>query len=235
MSANKDFLLAIDLSTPNGALVLEGNGYLYQRTLAAGSRVAGLFVEAEELLSEARLRPSDIGAVGVARGPGSFTGIRVAVMAAKTLSFALRIPLVAPGSLEVIAEACRGESGVVMAAIDAKRGEVYHGLFDLRGEGLTVLEPPAAGSPEEVISLMEDWQARGVEITLAGSGLAAFAGSRPAGRMDEPGRRGQALGRLCRRYLENWRVQDPMALMPLYIRKPDVGRPAGVQGGVPCA
>jgi tRNA threonylcarbamoyladenosine biosynthesis protein TsaB len=124
-------LLALELSTPEGILILESNGKLFQRCLAAGSRVSQLFYELRELLREANIEPHELTVIGVGRGPGSFTGIRVAVMAAKTLAMVLRLPLVAPDSLEILAEAYRGIAESAMIAIDARRGEIYYGLYDL--------------------------------------------------------------------------------------------------------
>jgi tRNA threonylcarbamoyladenosine biosynthesis protein TsaB len=235
MTANDGWLLALDLSTPRGLLTLDGNGKSFQCEVAAGSRVSRLFVQARNLLGEACIDPGDIEVVGAGRGPGSFTGIRVAVMAAKTLASVLGVPLVAPDSLEAFAEGCRGIVTSVMIALDARRGEVYYGLYDLSDLPPKTLEAPVVAPPQEAVACISALKDRMGGLGLAGSGVAAYPLVWPEDvRVIEdsiPGPEG--LSRLCRTYYGLGRVEDPMSLMPLYLRRPDIRVPSAGGGDTP--
>ncbi len=96
-----------------------------------------LVVYIDEVLNEANLKPSNLEAVCVAKGPGSYTGLRIGVSAAKGMCYALEIPLLSVGSLESMARwASRTHpkemagTGILCPMIDARRMEVYTALFD---------------------------------------------------------------------------------------------------------
>lgn len=156
----------------------------FDRTQVAvtdGRRVASWLVErmerghAERLipmieaaLKEAGVAAADLGRIAVDVGPGSFTGIRIAVAAGRGLALALGVPAVGVTSLEAIA-ASLGEPapGPVLTVIDARRGELYAGLYGPKGE---VVEPPFAADAEAV------WQRAGERAAvIAGSGSAILA------------------------------------------------------------
>lgn len=97
----------------------------------------------DEVFKEAGKSPSDIGLVGITIGPGSFTGIRVGVAAARGFGLALSVPVIGVTTLEVLASMARktDAQGPILAAMDAKRGEIYTQLFDADGRPAT--EPQA--------------------------------------------------------------------------------------------
>ena len=85
---------------------------------------------------------NDLSGVVVGKGPGSYTGLRIGVAAAKGLCLALQIPLVAIGSLETLAEAVRSQAlDFIIPLIDARRMEVYTAVFDAKGQQI---RPPWA-------------------------------------------------------------------------------------------
>lgn len=90
----------------------------------------------EDMLKNADLSYDDIGQVAVARGPGSFTGIRIGVSAAKGISWARDIPAVGVSTLEAMAWQVSYSDGVICAVMDARRAEVYNALFEVRGGSL---------------------------------------------------------------------------------------------------
>jgi len=131
------------------------------------------------VLAEAGARWSDVERLGVGIGPGSFTGIRVALAAAHGLRLSLGCPLVGVSTLEALAEPWWNGDDAVLAVQDAKRGEVYAALFARKGR---VLREPAAMSPD---ALPDFVAAASVPPALVGSGAGIAAdvlGSR-AGRI----------------------------------------------------
>ena len=237
MRGNNTWLLALDLSTPQGVLVLEGPSGLLHRTIDGGERVSMLFVAAADLSAEAGIEPGDIASVGVGRGPGSFTGVRVAATAAKVLADVLRAPLVAPDSLEVVAMAAGGREAA-MVALDARRGEVYYAFYTLEGGYPSALEGPRVGPPEEAAGVLARlYPGVDGEVALLGTGVSEYPEVWPEGVMgmtrEHPTPEG--LARLCRRYLEMGWTTEAMRLLPLYIRRPDA-RPrfAGEKGEESC-
>ena len=111
-----------------------------------------LVPELEGLLERAGVRRRDIRGVGVGLGPGSYTGLRVGVAAAKGLARGLGVPIVGRGSLEAMAYGALGGAEEAVVALDARRGNVYAGMFRKQGERVV-----QAGEVEKVAraSLMQ--------------------------------------------------------------------------------
>ena len=105
----------------------------------------------ERILQEASLRPSDLDAIAVSAGPGSYTGVRIGVTLAKTLAWTLNIPLVGVSSLEVIAANAVPFEGVICPIVDARREHVYCGLYKSKGEKLHGIWQDRHGSLEELL------------------------------------------------------------------------------------
>lgn len=127
------YILNIETSTKNCSVALAKDGEMIVcREIAemGYSHAEKLHVFIEEILSEANLKFSDLNAVAVSQGPGSYTGLRIGVSAAKGLCYALDIPLIAVDTLEVLASQIAIEEGVIVPMIDARRMEVYSAIFD---------------------------------------------------------------------------------------------------------
>jgi tRNA threonylcarbamoyladenosine biosynthesis protein TsaB len=106
-----------------GVALSAGDQVLISEDLARGSASGEIVSAVRCLLLQAGWRPADLDAVGVVKGPGSFTGIRAGLAAAKGLCEATGLPLAAVSRLEVLADAASLQDG--FAALDAGRGEVY--------------------------------------------------------------------------------------------------------------
>lgn len=104
----------------------------------------------EDLLKNTDTKKTDIDAVAVANGPGSFTGIRIGVATAKGLCWGLDKPAVGVSTLEAMAFLAPplGEDTVICPVMDARRGQVYNALFAWEGETLVRLHPDRALSAE---------------------------------------------------------------------------------------
>nr|WP_309101637.1 tRNA (adenosine(37)-N6)-threonylcarbamoyltransferase complex dimerization subunit type 1 TsaB [Fredinandcohnia onubensis] len=104
----------------------------------------------EQLMKECGIKPKELERIVVAMGPGSYTGVRIGVTIAKTLAWSLQIPLVGVSSLEVVAANGRNFNGFISPLFDARRGQVYTGLYQYEGNRLTCVE-------EDKIILLADW------------------------------------------------------------------------------
>ena len=143
-------LLALDTAGPDCAVALARAQSGQCEIVAERSETLGrghaerLIPMIEELLTEASSSFADVRRIAVTTGPGSFTGIRVGVAAARGLALALAIPAVGVGSLEALAfdAAKERRAGTAVAALDARRGEVYVLAQDI-ASGAIVIEATA--------------------------------------------------------------------------------------------
>lgn len=94
------------------------------------SHAEKLHVFIGEILKEQKMAPKDLDAVAISKGPGSYTGLRIGVSAAKGLCFSLDIPLISIATLTSLARQVDEEKGLIISLLDARRMEVYSAVFD---------------------------------------------------------------------------------------------------------
>ncbi len=94
------------------------------------SHAENLHVFIEEVLEEGQVTIADLDAVAVSKGPGSYTGLRIGVSAAKGLCFSLNVPLIAVDTLQALAMRVKVEDGYIIPMLDARRMEVYSAVYD---------------------------------------------------------------------------------------------------------
>lgn len=165
-------------------------------------------------------KKKDIDLIAVSRGPGSFTGLRVGIICAKTLAVQLAKPIVAVCSLDGMAENAPREHGRVLTVLDAKRGEVYAAAYERREDRTVRLHGPAVMTPAEAAGLlpspvfvMGDGVNRYSEILCANDCTAADEALWRI-RAGVVARLGLAAYRAGRR-------DEPLALQPIYLRLPE--------------
>ena len=145
-------ILAFETSAKAASVALLDQGKLlgecYQNTGMTHSQT--LMVMAEDLLKTAGLTAQDVDAVAVAAGPGSFTGVRIGVAAAKGFAWGRQIPCYGVSTLESMARNLGVWQGYVVPAIDARRSQVYTAIFHAEKGVLTRLEADMAISLEEL-------------------------------------------------------------------------------------
>ncbi|MEI5909462.1 tRNA (adenosine(37)-N6)-threonylcarbamoyltransferase complex dimerization subunit type 1 TsaB [Bacillus spongiae] len=90
----------------------------------------------EQLLKDCDMTPQDLDKIIVAKGPGSYTGVRIGVTIAKSLAWSLKIPIVGVSSLAVLASNGRYFDGYICPLFDARRGQVYTGLYSYQNGDL---------------------------------------------------------------------------------------------------
>jgi tRNA threonylcarbamoyl adenosine modification protein YeaZ len=174
-------------------------------------------------LEAAALSYRDLDVLAVNRGPGSFTGVRAGVAAARALALALARPVLAVNTLEALAAAVGPQAaGTIVAAVDARRGEVYVQTFDQR---LAALDAPRALAPKDV-----RLDAPALPLHLVGSGAALLSAALADVRFVvservEPDAQGVAR-RALDRLAAGARPLEGRAVQPLYLRPPDARLPA---------
>ena len=124
-------ILAFETSAKAASVALFQDGKLlgesYQNTGLTHSQT--LMVMAEDMLKQCGFAPKDVTAVAVAAGPGSFTGVRIGVAAAKGLAWGLQVPCYGVSTVESMALGLGAYAGTVCPVMDARRSQVYNALF----------------------------------------------------------------------------------------------------------
>lgn len=126
------YILNIETATKNCSVALakEGKTILCKEIAEEGySHAERLHVFIEEIIKEAVITFQDISAIAVSQGPGSYTGLRIGVSAAKGLCYALGVPLIAVDTLQVLASQAKVSNGLIIPMLDARRMEVYSAIF----------------------------------------------------------------------------------------------------------
>jgi len=105
---------------------------------------------AQDLLDNCGIKAQELTAIACASGPGSFTGVRIGVAAAKGMAWGLQKPCLGVSTLESMAYQALSFQGVICCAMDARRDQVYHAMFLSDGKKLTRLSEDCAISLEEL-------------------------------------------------------------------------------------
>jgi tRNA threonylcarbamoyladenosine biosynthesis protein TsaB len=145
-------ILALESSAKPASVAVYNDGKLlgqyFQNSEFSHSRT--LLAMAESLLKNLSLKPSDIGLVAVAHGPGSFTGVRIGVSAAKGLTLGLDIPVCGVSTLEAIAYQTLNPDIIICPVMDARREQVYNAFFEWENGSLIRLCDDRAISLEDL-------------------------------------------------------------------------------------
>ncbi len=126
-------ILQIETATTNCSVALSKDGVtiaLKEDAKNGYSHAEKLHVFIDAVLKQGDLTRDAVDAIVVSKGPGSYTGLRIGVSAAKGLAYALDKPLIALPTLEILAQQVNAESGVIVPMLDARRMEVYSAIFD---------------------------------------------------------------------------------------------------------
>jgi len=220
-------LLAFDTATPVGSVaLLEGERLLASRYFDAGLHHSDhLFVEMDSAFQVAGREPAAVEAVAVTIGPGSFTGLRIGLSAAKGFCLARNAALVPVPTLDVLAARLPFSRLPVLALLDARRGEVYAGLYDTAQGPPQRLQGPRADEPSAIFT---DWVSGPVICTGDGASVHAEVLSRwPGVAMAPPHCRrpdAAAVAWLGRLRIEAGQVADLAAVEPEYLRTPSYRR-----------
>jgi tRNA threonylcarbamoyladenosine biosynthesis protein TsaB len=230
-SADDLNLVAIETATETvGVAVRAGSGLQAALTLTGGRRhVESLTPALEHLLGQVGLEARDLHAVAVDLGPGLFTGLRVGVAAAKGLAQALEVGVIGASSLDILlaAAAAAGHRGLVVGAVDARRGEVFASLATIDPAGAVVGgEPPRLVSPDALATMLRELE--GAPVLAIGDGSQRYAdvieevpGARCARSAFSWPPPSTLLALAAARLGAGETPADPAHVVPLYMREAD--------------
>jgi tRNA threonylcarbamoyladenosine biosynthesis protein TsaB len=145
-------ILALETSTEHCSVALRSDGATVERSARVGQEHSErLFPMIAEVLAEAGATFASLDAIAFGAGPGSFTGLRIACGVAQGIGFAADLPLVPVGTLAALAHGTGADS--VVAAIDARMGEVYLAVYRRRADALEEALPAGVWHPERLPDL----------------------------------------------------------------------------------
>ncbi|MCC6342679.1 MAG: tRNA (adenosine(37)-N6)-threonylcarbamoyltransferase complex dimerization subunit type 1 TsaB [Bryobacterales bacterium] len=211
-------ILAIDTTSDFGSLALAEGGRIAEEVALHSSEGFGhiLFGQIEGLLERHGWAIRGVDCLAAAAGPGSFTGVRVGLAAAKGLADALGKPIVAVSNLRALATF--GSRAVRAPLLDARRGEIYGAVYDAAGNLMR----------DEVVMKFPDWLDQipaGVEFLSPDPGLflpsLRAAGWEDAMLTGTPRQLAAAVARIAARDFLDGRAQDPSWVDANYVRRPD--------------
>ena len=217
-------LLAFETSAKAGSVALLEDGKLlgesYQNTGLTHSQT--IMTMAEDLLRSCGKTPQQVEAVAVAAGPGSFTGVRIGVAAAKGFAWGAELPCYGVSTLEAMATGLGVWEGVIVCAMDARRNQVYNAVFKAEAGKLTRLCEDRAIALEE---LKEELLKLEGPLYLVGDGsnltyntLQAEVSNLILPPEHKLHQRAVGVGLVANAMAENGEAGDANALTPNYLR-----------------
>jgi len=217
-------LLAIDTATEACSAALYLDGAVSERYALAPREHALLILPMiDELLRDANLSPLELDAVAFGRGPGAFTGLRIAAGVAQGIAFGADIPVVPVSSLAALAQGVYRECGAarVLAGIDARIGEVYWGAYRLGADGLMAPQGDERVLPPAAVPLPADtgWYGAGSAWVVYGDVLRARLQTQLAATIDAAWcPHAQDVARLAAAAYRRGDVVAAAAAAPVYLR-----------------
>jgi tRNA threonylcarbamoyladenosine biosynthesis protein TsaB len=158
-------ILALETATEACSAAVLADAAVYQRfEIRPRAHLRLLLPMVESVLAEAELALSDMDAIAFGRGPGGFTGLRIAAGVAQGLALGAQLPVIPVSNLAVLAAAALQDTTArkVLVCQDARMGEVYWAPFERGEDGLPVaLGPERVGPPEDVAVEGSDWLGAG--------------------------------------------------------------------------
>jgi tRNA threonylcarbamoyladenosine biosynthesis protein TsaB len=213
-------VLGVESSGPRGGVALLEDGRTLGEALFEAGMVHGREIApaTDRLLRAAGKGPGDLGLVAVDIGPGSYTGLRVGLAAAKGLAYALGRPMIGVPSLDVLAEAGAGLGTMIATAIDAKWDQVYGAMYEIRN-----------GRPERTTDMLAERPDVFAARVMSGTWVVGDALERHAGLFSARGAKiaprdlwapkPSLIASLGLARHREGRRDDAATLAPLYLRK----------------
>jgi tRNA threonylcarbamoyl adenosine modification protein YeaZ len=218
--------VAIDTASDTAGVALTLNGVLLVEMTwhAKQSHSRDLLPVLDWLLGRTGRRKEDPGAVFVCLGPGSYAGLRVGVSTAKTLAFALEIPIAGVGRLEAAALPLAAATARRVVPVQAAgRAELAWAIYQHDGTRMQELSPPGLGPAEELVDVAHAGDLIVGDVDRLDAQTSEALLSKECRLLPEPASRVSAIAALGHQRLEEGRIDNPDTLVPLYLRAPAIG------------
>jgi tRNA threonylcarbamoyladenosine biosynthesis protein TsaB len=211
-------ILALDTSTEYCSVALWQDGAIMERCELAGQKHSEMLIAMlDALLKDAGIKIKQVDGIAFGKGPGSFTGVRIACGAAQGLALGANVPVVGVCTLQALA----GASGKlrVIAALDARMGEIYHAAYQKHDEVWTTISEPCLCKPEDAPSVPgEDWFGTGSGFAMHGDALNARYGGQLRGVDGAAVPQAASIAALGAAQFLIGRGVDAAEALPLYLR-----------------
>jgi len=211
-------ILALETSSEYCSVALfVGGGTLAHEVRAVQRHSELLLPMVDEVLAEGGIALRDLDGIAFGAGPGAFTGLRIACGVAQGLAFGAELPLLGVCTLEALAE--QAAAARVIAALDARMGEIYHAAYDRDVGGWRALREPSLCQALDAPQVPEgDWTGCGSGFDAHGAALRERYDGRLAQIIPGLHPRAQEMARLAAPRFAAGQGEDPAEAHPLYIR-----------------
>lgn len=222
-------ILGIESATAQVGSAIGGHeGVLASAHSSRGKRHAEVLTpQIDFVRRQARVELDEIAVVAVDVGPGLYTGLRVGIAAGMAIAFGLSVPMIGVSSLDLLAFPVRHSPRLIVAAIDARRGEIFHAFYRQVPGGVQRISDPTVGTAAD---LAADLLASGEEALLVGDGALRYADEFADLGGVEPAEVGLAyptaasLVQLAHSKALREEFVSASELEPVYLRKPDAAQ-----------
>tara|TARA_B100000686_G_C16780270_1_gene971331 strand:- start:1195 stop:1911 length:717 start_codon:yes stop_codon:yes gene_type:complete len=219
-------ILGIESATSQVGCAIGGHeGVLASTHSSRGRRHAeNLTPQIDFVREQARISLNEISVIAVDIGPGLYTGLRVGVATAISMAFGLGVPMIGISSLDLLAYPVRHCAKLIVPAIDARRGEIFHANYRQVPGGVQRISEPSVSTPDDVAA---DLLAHGNEALLVGDGAIRyseiFANLRGVEAAEPSMAYPSAASIVQLAHAKALREEfvSPTELEPMYLRKPD--------------
>ena len=211
-------ILALDTSTEYCSVALWQDGVVVERCELVGQKHSEtLMAMLDALLHETEVKLAQLDGIAFGMGPGSFTGVRIACGVTQGLALGANLPVVGVCTLEALAEAS-GKSRVI-AALDARMGEVYHAVYERQHDAWTTVSEPCLCKPGNAPSVVgSDWFGVGSGFAAYGAVLEARYDGHLQGSNGAATPQAAAIAALGAVQFALGRGVDAAEALPLYLR-----------------
>lgn len=220
------FILGIDTATKVAGAAVIGEGRLISERFINNLKThsQNIIPMIQQVLEDAGITPGDLARIAVTGGPGSFTGLRIGMSVAKTMSLALDIPVISISTLKALAWNILGTQGLICPILDARKNEVYTAIYKTGDKELIELIAPTAVSIENLIGEINSHEG---EVTFLGDAVPVYGdilreklGPRAGfASMINSFPRASAAAELGLSLMDNADPADSIFLQPVYLRK----------------
>jgi tRNA threonylcarbamoyladenosine biosynthesis protein TsaB len=211
-------VLALDTSTEYCSVALWQDGGSYELNELVGQKHSERLISmVDEVLKDAGIKIQQLDCIAFGKGPGSFTGVRIACGTAQGLAFGANLPVAGVCTLEALAEAS-GKPRVI-AALDARMGEIYHAAYAKRGDVWATVSEPCLCKPDEAPSVAgAGWFGAGSGFAIHGAALDARYTGQLKGVDGAAVPQAVAIAALGAAQFKLGHGLDAAAAVPLYLR-----------------